>query len=253
VSDDKPHLPIAWATFGDAEQNYGLRYPTLEANGDLHFLSEDGDNRLVMPVRTVSHYHQAFPVGVTLAHTLNSIEREKNSFIVHKLELVVTDARVIVHMLDPKQPGKRLVGHLWHPWIASVGFRPKQSFLNEAAISLEFREDFPLKDRGMWFERLELLFEKTFHPGPLAQEIAHRIAAHHLKHGAPEAARESLEELLQTGPLADPAKGEFATYYPSAYVSYPGGVPYVEWKESITWVGGSTFCSCTCCTTMPAP
>lgn len=235
MNDEKPTFPFALATFGDAATHYQLRYPRLNDDGSIHLVPEDGHEVITVPVKSALHYYMTFPTGVTLAHSLNSIGREKNSTMLHHLELLVTDARIVLHYADSKYPGKRGVAQLWYPWVAGVGFRPKQNFLNGAALNVEYREDFPLADRGMWWERLELLFDKTYHPGGLAQEIAHRICSHHLKHGAPEQAKPFLEEMLDAELKDDPSKGEFSTYYAPAYVGFPGGVPYIEAQEVIEW------------------
>lgn len=235
MSDDEPTLPFIRAKFGDADEYYHLRYPRLNADGTVYLWAEDGTKVLTFPVRGALHYYQAFPTGVTLAHSLNSIRPEKNTTILHKLEVLITDSRIIVHSPEPKYPGQRLVAHLWYPWIAEIGYRPKQSFWNEAAINLGYRQDFPLVDRGTWWQRLELVFDKDFHPRELAREIVRRLSAHHLRHGVPAAAEAVSRELLQPDILPDPPKGEFASYYTPAYVAWPGGVTYIETKDKVAW------------------
>jgi len=235
MSESEPRLPLSRISFGTAESHYALTYPTLESDGSVHFSPEDGTNHTTVTVKSFLHYYQCFSIGVTLAHTLNSMQAEKNTLIIHKMELIITDARIIVHQLDSKHPGKRLIGHLWYPWMSGVGWRPKQSLLNEAALSFEYMEKFALKERGWWWERIELNFDKTVDTQSLAHEIARRLAAHHLANSVPDAAVPELTAMLSSERLDDPLKGEFASYSPAAYVPYPGGVPYVEWKEPIAW------------------
>lgn len=235
MSDEKPDLPFIRATYGDADTHFELRWPRLNPDGTVHLIDQDGTNTFTVPVRTASHFYSSFTKGLTLEHSLRSFSTEKNSLILHGLELIVTDARVIVHGLERNNPGQRLVAHLWYPWISDLGFRPKQSFLNESAIDLRYLQDYPLKARGFWWERLELTLHKSFHPGELAREIVRRLAAHHLRHGVPEPARAATSTLLDPEMLPDPVKGSFADYQSPAYVSWPGGVPYLPNVSEVTW------------------
>ncbi len=236
MASNKPDLPFIRADFGDRETHYELRYPRLNADGSIHLRPQDGRSIFTVPVRVALHYYSGFTVGLTLAHSLQSIEPEKNTLILHRLSLLVTDARIIVvGDLEAKYPRRRLVAHLWYPWIAGVGFRPKQSFLNESALSFDYRQDFPLAERGNWFHRLQLDFDKSFHPGEMAREIVRRLAAHHLANDLPAQAVEAARTMLNPEPLADPAKGDFACYYPPAYVAWPGGVPNIETNDEDPW------------------
>lgn len=236
MASDKPDTPFIRANFGDTETHYELHYPRLNADGSVHLWPQDGRSIFTVPVPIARHYYTTFTVGLTLAHSIHSIEPEKNSLILYRLNLMVTDARVvIVGDLEPKFPGRRLVAHLWYPWIDEVGFRPKQSFLNDSALSFGYRQAFPLAERGSWFHRLELDFDKSFHPRETAREIVRRLAAHHLANNPPASAVEAARALLKPEELADPPKGDFASYYPPAYVAWPGGVPYIESRDEDPW------------------
>lgn len=235
MSNYEPPVPVTRAEFGNQETHYALNFPTLESDGSLHFIPEDGENHTIVPVKTFAYHYRAVPQSESLTEMLNAMATEKMPVVLQKVELILTDARIIVHAVDPKTANTKFVAHLWYPWISEVGFRPKQSFLNESAISLGFVRDFPNPADGTWWERFEFSFEKTFHPSDLAQEITRRIAAHHLKNDAPESATATLTTMLTPVRLPDPPKGEFSSYFPAAYVTMPGGVPYVEWGEPLDW------------------
>lgn len=232
---DEPTIPFVRAKAGYASRHDQLRYPRLNLDNSVYLDSDDGTSVVTAPVRAASHYYQSFAIGVTFAHTLRSMQAEKNTVHLYDMQLMVTDSRVIVHKRDPKVPNLSIVAHLRYPWVSTVRYRPKQSFLNDAALNLDYAQQFPLADRGWWSERLEFIFNKRIQPGELAQEIVRRIAIHHLRHGVPEGAVSATRALLQSDKIADPAKGEFASYEIPAYVSWPGGVPYIQSDGETTW------------------
>lgn len=235
MAENKPSLPFGRAELGDADDYYHLRYPHLNSNGTIYFFPQDGTNPLYVKGKSAVHFYRENSVGLSLTHTLNRMSSEKMSVIIHDVTLIVTNARVIYQSLDRKNPAVHYVGHLWFPWITEVGFRPKQSFLNDSVLEIGYQENFKLAERGMWTHRIELDFDKHFHPGDLAQQIVRRIAAHHLREGVPEEAKPELTSLLDAPRLDDPEKDEIASYYLPAFVAIPGGVPYIPSARELTW------------------
>lgn len=235
MSDMTPDLPMGSANFGDATERHQLRLPTANADGSIHLLPADGPTIARFPVKHLMHFYKTLHTSDNLADMMYQAAREKHSQMMFDAEILVTDARIIVHKLDACSPGKLEVAQLWYSWISLIEFRPKQSFLNDAIISLHYGADFPNRDAGTWFERLELTFDKTFHPGNVAWEITRRLAAHHLRLGPPNEVCERLIALTNPPILPDPPKGGFAEYCPPAYVVYPGGIPHVDTGSHIPW------------------
>lgn len=235
MADEKPSLPFYRAEAGDEDYYNHLRYPHVNGNGTIRLFPEDGTNPIYVEGRRAVHFCSEFSVGLSWTHTLNRMSDEKMSVMINDVTLIVTDARLIYQSQDHKDPGVQYIGHLWFPWINKVGFRPKQSFLNDSILDIGYQEDFKLAARGMWSHRVELIFDKRFHPGDLAQQIVRRIAAHHLRVGVHEAVVDEVAALLEAPRLDDPEMGDTASYFLPAFVPIPGGVPYIPSAQEVAW------------------
>lgn len=215
--------------------------PILTLDGRLWTSPEDGEVLGPFPVRANIQYTTALPGDlesfVDIGRALNT---QDCVYRIFDAQLFVTESRVVVIQTKAAGPGKVAVGHLRFPWITSIGFRPKQSFLNESTLELAFQEDMTTTDDGgVWFHTLELTFAKTFHPGALAQTIARRLASHHLRHGVPEAVASDFRELLNAELLPDAKRGELSKYFCPAFVPFPYGAAYIEdgFTDEIVWRG----------------
>lgn len=235
MSSAEPRSPIGPAHFGDVATESALQWPVLEPNGRIHLIPQDGSRIVQLPVNTVLHKYVTMEDDLPLAEAIHRMGRPKTATVLGRMELLVTDCRVIVFQSKPGKPGTMEVGHLWFPWIRTVAFRPRQGMLYPSTIHLEFLDETPSGDI-QWDQTIELDFDKTFHPGPLAWEITSRIAQHHLQHGCPPEVQDRMRALTNPPTLPDPAKGEMSFYNPPAYVSFPGGVPYVDPPQRWEWI-----------------
>ena len=224
---NESHAVVTQAAYGDAARYPDRIRPTLEPDGQIHMDPEDGRILADVKIRSVIQYVSTVENSEDLVEMMYGFARERNLLRMFHFRLVVTEARLIWEQTKPASPPIKVVGHLRFPWIRDVGFRPKQSFLNDPMIRLEFHEDFPVAALGAWFHYVELGFHKGVHPGSLAQLVAQQIARHHLKHGAPDSATQALEALATAVPLADPPKGEEAHYFMPVSATYPGCVDYI--------------------------
>lgn len=239
------HVVLTNSTLGSSDLYHDRRYPTLTASGEVVYGVEDGE--VLGPYRVRANvqdtnllpHHETVPDLTTM---VNMYAETETVYRLFGFDVYVTQARVIFVHDKELEPGTKTVGHIRYPWINSVGFRPKQSFLNTATLALGFQEDLPGR-QGTAFHTVELEFDNSFHPGPLALAIVQRISQHQLRHGAPEAARADFEAFLAPEMLPDPPKGELSEYYLPAFLPFPLGAAYVgdgnEGDVASAWLGPS--------------
>ena len=220
------HAVISKVAFGDATKFHDRTRPTLEADGRIHLDSEDGRILASVDVRSMVQRVSTLENTGDLVEMARSFAPETYFRLFH-FRLVVTEARLIWEQEKPAGPGVKMVGHLRFPWISTVSFRPKQSFLREAQLSLEFDQDFPVAALGGWFHTVELGFDKRFSPGSLAHLVVQQVARHHLQHGAPDDVTRALEALATVAPVPDPPNGKEARYVIPVHATYPGCVDYI--------------------------
>jgi hypothetical protein len=86
---------------------------------------------------------------------------------------------------------------------------------------------------------LRFLLDRYDDSGELARQIVRRLAQHHLGRGTlPATAVPGFQVLLDPPRLADPKKGDHATYWLGAFKHYPGGTEYIRGDpEGGTWLG----------------
>lgn len=239
MADEKRTIPMRFTEPG-AEGEDSV-YPQLIADGRIRLAPEDGDTILAFEARLVSHYLWTLKFGVTVAHTINMGRPEEITTRLFTVRGIVTDARVAYVVFDKKDP-RYVVGQVRYQWLDGVGFHPKESFILDPELELQFTQDFPLADRGLWTHRIVLGFDKSVHPGSLAVEILHRAARFRLADGGPKDAREELERLIKLQSLPDPGKkGEFASVVlPGAarfpVFDYPAaeGAPESDLSDAVT-------------------
>lgn len=234
-NEPKPKLFLAWSDFGDAEQYSELLWPSTNADGSLHFVPEDGANIIAVQAKSVELNYLTFSSTISMDEFFGEFNSHKPAQRWPDPELLITDARIIVHATDPKYPRKRLTGHLWYPWISSVHYRPKQSFLFDSTLRFVFEQNFPPTGTGHWHELVDIEFDKRFDPTEIAREIVRRVARHDLAHPTPPPGQAELEALLRADPQPMPEKGSFAEYEFPAYVRIPGGVPFVRSNREVDW------------------
>ncbi|MEU9305315.1 CHAT domain-containing protein [Streptomyces sp. NPDC048269] len=214
----------------DEEELADVRHTRFHPDGRIRFTSFDGEVHGPIPVRGAWWTKQT----LDFAALRSASETEWRIF---GLKLYVTDARLVLVADAPDADGRRLAGHIRYPWANSVGFRPKQSFLNECEVVVEIQQDG--EDGNDICYRLTLQFERDTDSGELARHLVRRLAAHHLDRGMlPDSVRPQFEALRDAPPLPPPRKGEHARYWPAAFKRYPYGAEYLLGRPvEDTWLG----------------
>ncbi|MGW0750827.1 CHAT domain-containing protein [Streptomyces sp. NPDC002587] len=203
----------------DEEESADVRHARFHADGRIRFTPFDGEVHGPLPVRGAWWRKETFD----FARFSSTSETEWRLF---GLSLYVTDARLVLVADEPDADGRRLAGHIRYPWANSVGFRPKQSFLNDCEVVVEVQQQGA--DGNSTYYRLTLLFERDTDSGELARHLVRRLAAHHLDRGMlPDSVRPEFEALRDAPPLPPPGKGEHAMYRPAAFKPYPYGAEYL--------------------------
>ncbi len=221
------HGAMAALNFGSAEQKYDRGSPQLNAGGRVELSPADGEVLARVGARGVVQYVSTLEDSEDLALMIRQMAKRECYFRLFDFTVTVTESRVFWEQEKLERPGVRMAGHIRYPWIRSVGYRPKQSFLNDPLIEIEFAQDLPVASMGTWYHTIELLFTKGFDPGDLSQLIATQAARHHLKHGCPEPVRQEVEAMATAPRLAPPPKNELATYVMPVFAMYPDCVDYI--------------------------
>lgn len=221
---------------GTSETRYDRRYPSWTSSGAIAFSAADGEVTGPIEVSVVAQKVSTLENSADLGAMMAAMGRPSTTLRLFSFDLWVTDARIVSVQTKPVTPGVRIAGHLRYPWISGIQYHPKQSFLMESILQLSFVEEFPIASLGTWFHTLELTFHKSFDPGPLALDIAHRLARHHLAHGAEPEMIERLKYLSEAEAVPSPRKGDMGSYYPPAYMMIHGGAEYVgDAVPNIEW------------------
>ena len=211
---------------GSIATKYDQLYPGLEADGSVHFTSYDGEVAGPIAVRGVS--------WIRALMSLNGFDlrvSQETDWRHFGADLYLTDARIVVIVDEPVDARTKWVGHL----------RYRSSFLNESELvvgmeQVEGGAEMPTDCT------LRFLLDRHDDSGELAREIVRRVARHHLARGTlPSSAVPGFQVLLDPPRLADPKKGDHATYLLGAFKHYPAGTEYVRGEpEQGTWVGQNT-------------
>ncbi|WP_410663473.1 hypothetical protein [Amycolatopsis sp. lyj-84] len=203
--------------------------PNVLPDGGVELHAADGQVAARVAVRGASWEIDTFDV-------MRLSTRTETEWRVSGLRLFVTDTRLILLADKPLKDGRRFAGHLRYPWISSVGYRPKQSVLNDCELVLSTQQD--LSEDLTYFNRLVLVLSSDIDSGRLAREVVGRLARHHLARGGlPAAVVSEFEKLRDAEPLPDPVKGSHATYFIPAFKPYPYGVDYTDHSQESQWLG----------------
>lgn len=205
-------------------------HPRFDRDGRLLLTSYDGRALGPVPVRAAAWKKENFHFG-TLSMS------SETEWRVHDVGLHLTDARLVLIADEPDARGRTLAGHIRYPWISSVAFRPRQSFLNDCELVVQCQQDTGPDSTD--FYRLVLLLPRETDSEDLARRLVRRLARHHLAHGSlPAAARPRFEALLDPPRLPPPGKGDHASYRLPAFKTYPEGVEYLGGQPAEgTWIG----------------
>jgi hypothetical protein len=229
--------------FPGVEHNRGSRViPALADDGSVAWEESDGTRPLRIPAKRVIRNVGAAAADASIMEIAQAVARPPVLFADSDFELTVTDARIIILHKAIDSDRSRVAGQIRFPWMRSVEFRPKQSFLNDSEIVIDAIEGFNVDDvpsskQGTFFHRFTFLFDKNFHPGELAQEIVQR-AARYIGSTQDSPRSTALDELQGAPRLPDPPKGEHSAYHLPVYCPFPQGrygssdvAPAVEWIE----------------------
>ncbi|MDX3214076.1 CHAT domain-containing protein [Streptomyces sp. ME02-6991-2B] len=205
-------------------------HPRFDRNGRLLFTSYDGDPSSPVPVRMAKWAKEKFDFSAMVTSS-------ETEWRVHDVSLRLTDTRLVLVADRPDAQGRTLAGHIRYPWISTVAFRPKQSFLNDCELVIQCQQDTGSDSTD--FYRLTLLLPRETDSGDLARHLVRRLARHHLTHGnLPDTVRPRFEPLRDPPHLPLPAKGDHASYYLPAFKTYPEGVEYLDGRPAEgTWIG----------------
>ncbi|WP_405059200.1 hypothetical protein OG474_41645 [Kribbella sp. NBC_01505] len=227
---------MAKQVHGSIATKYDQMYPGLDADGSVHFAEYDGEVVGPIAVRGVSWIRARMSLN-----GFNLRVNQETDWRYFDVSLYLTDARLVVVVDKPIDARTRRVGHLRYPWIHSVGYRPRQSFLNECELVVGMEQ--PEGGAEMPIDcTLRFLLNRTDDSAELARQIVRRLAGHHLARGTlPPTAIPGFEQLLDPPHLPDPKKGDHATYWFGAYKHYPAGAEYIFGEpEAGTWRGTDT-------------
>ncbi len=217
------------------------RLPVFAINGDIDWEEADGARPFRVPVRRFLRRVGVLENGASIVELARAVGNPSVLFASSRFELIVTDARIVIVHDTLDGNGARVAGHIRYPWMQSIGFRPKQSFLNDSEIVVDAIEDFdvdefPHRHSGSFLHQFTFLLDKTFHPGELAREISRRSASYiATTQGIPDSGR--LDNMRAAELLSDPAKGEHSRYNLPVYCAYPEGAYGLD-GDSVrtTWI-----------------
>ncbi|WP_327138441.1 hypothetical protein OG585_51725 (plasmid) [Streptomyces sp. NBC_01340] len=205
-------------------------YPCLGPDGQVRFTPFDGEAVGPVPVRGAVWTREDLDLAAFRA-------TRSTEWRIFGLRLYITDARLVLVSDKPDAKARRIAGHLRYPWVNSIGFRPKQSFLNDCEVVVETQQEGT--ETTCTSHRLTLLFDDATDSGRLARLLVRRLASHHLADDTlPTSVRQDFEALRDPPVLPPPRKGGHATYRSPAFKCYPYGAEYlVGQPPEGTWIG----------------
>ncbi|MCX4856814.1 CHAT domain-containing protein [Streptomyces canus] len=227
----EPFMMMSRHTHDGAGLSDQLR-PRFGQDGRLLLTSYDGEVSEPVPVRLSVWTKENFDFSDLSTNS-------ETEWRVRDASLLLTDARLVLVVDKRDAQGRTLAGHIRHPWISSVAFRPKQSFLNDCELVIQCQQDTEHATASATYYRLTLILDRETDSGELARRLVRRLARHHLDHGMlPNAARPLFEALRDPPRLPAPDKGDHATYALPAFKNYPEGVEYLlDQPVEGTWIG----------------
>ncbi|MGW1225063.1 CHAT domain-containing protein [Streptomyces sp. NPDC002530] len=205
-------------------------HPRFGRNGRLLFTPYDGEPAAPVAVRVAVWKKERLRLSALSMST-------ETAWRVRGAGLHLTDARLVLVVDEPDSRGRTLAGHIRYPWITTVAYRPKQSFLNDCELVVVCQQD--SDPDTVEFSRLTLVLPPEADSADLARRLVRRLARHHLDHGGvPAVTRPRFEALLDPPRLPLPEKGGHASYYLPAFKNYPEGVEYLDGRPAAgTWLG----------------
>ncbi|MFI8774636.1 Clp protease N-terminal domain-containing protein [Gordonia sp. NPDC062954] len=227
---------LGTATPGDFASKFDRYIPRLHADGSVALAADDGIARAAGRTRELVHWVSTLEDDGDLTGLLLNYGKRDIQSLEKDLNVYLTDAR-IVFIANGEVRSGRTVGHVRYPWVSAVSWRPDLGVGRRPTVTLHMDQDFPVKALGSWMHYVEMRFPKGFHPGSLALDIARRVSAHNLAHGAPQRAHEALRAMADAPRRVDPPKGQEDMIVIPAHVECPLGAEYIgdcpdraEWR-----------------------
>ncbi|MEU5156155.1 CHAT domain-containing protein [Glycomyces sp. NPDC021274] len=216
----KEFLMLTISEFGSIDNSYDQLFPRLTRNGNIHF--SDADGSIQGPIQVEYACWRRWIISTDL------FNRDSVEWRISRANLYITDARIILERQKQPTSASRMIGHLRYPWITSIGYRPKQSLLNDCGVVITIQQEIEEPREAQVVHELSIFFPPSFDSGGLAQELARRLSRHHLmQEDLPDSVVSDFEALSSTARLPAPPKGDYSYYYPQAFKLYPYGTEYV--------------------------
>ncbi len=203
--------------------------PNVLPDGGIEFNTTDGQILGPIPVRK-----PLWQIDTLIPQAFRM--RTETEWRIRGFALLITDTRLVLVADKPLKDGRRFAGHLRYPWVNSIGFRPKQSFLNDCELVLGTQQE--ISADVDHFNRLTLILDAAIDSGDLARTLVRRLARHHIdRTELPGTVVAEFEALRDAERLPNPGKGDHSWYYPPAFKPYPYGVGYTDQSEENAWLG----------------
>ncbi|MBF6180206.1 Clp protease N-terminal domain-containing protein [Nocardia otitidiscaviarum] len=226
------------STLGDADTKYDRYLPRLFRDGSIAFGDVDGSRIESVKVREVAQWVSTFEDNDDLTFAILSAGKRDLRTICTESTMYVTDARVAFVQDKVKNPNERIVGHVRYPWIDAVVWRPRLGRFKRPMLQVWMHEDFPVKHLGSWSHYVEIEFDGPVDTAAIALDIARRVCAHNLAHGAPAWIHDQLREQSQITHLPEPDDTGEGLWGSPATISCPHGAEYIGDSPSpAEWIG----------------
>lgn len=226
------------STLGDADSKYDRYLPRLYRDGSIAFADFDGTRIESVRVREIAQWVSTFEDNDDLTYAVMSTGKRDLRTIGARSTMYVTDARVAFAQDKVKTPDERVVGHIRYPWIDAIVWRPQLGRFKRPMLQIWMHEDFPVKHLGSWHHYIELEFDDTVDPVAIALDLARRVSAHNLAHGAPAWIHDRLREQSQITHLPELDDTGEGLWQCPASVACPHGAAYVGDSPSpAEWIG----------------
>ena len=229
---------LGTSTVGDSDSKYDRYRPRLDRDGAIAFGEVDGGRIESVSARGVLQWVTTLEDNDDLTYALLSAGKRRLRSTGARSTMYITDARVVFVQDKANPPGQRVVGHVRFPWVDAIVWRTGKARFTRPALQIWMHEDFPVKHLGSWHHYIEVELQDPAAPGMIALDLARRVSAHNLAHGAPTWIHDRLREQAQITELPQPDdKGEGLWECPAS-VACPYGAEYIgDSPDTAEWIG----------------
>lgn len=229
---------LSGSTLGDADSKYDRYCPRLHQDGSIAYSAIDGTPIESATVREVAQWVSTLEDNDDLTYALLSVGKRRLRTIGTKMTMHVTDARVVFIQNKVKSANERVVGHIRYPWVDAIVWQQRFSKSKRPKLQIWMHEDFPVKHLGSWHHYIELEFDDSVDATAIALNLARRVSAHNLAHGAPAWIHDRLREQSQLTQLPQPDEMGEGLWESPASVACPLGAEYIDDSPPpAEWIG----------------